>query len=190
MVHAIASTRTVKAGDMVLLDLCRLPQYENYRIGFSRVVSLRKPRPDEADKFRLGLEAYRIAAKLVRPGTPAEAPDLEARAFLDKHGLADTFVHRTGRGVGLEAAERPEIGAGDKTPLRPGMVVTIEPSVYQPDFAFHVEDTYLVTETGAECLTEVGRDLKVVPSGGGAGRGATGKRTAARAAPSVRRPRR
>jgi Xaa-Pro aminopeptidase len=176
MVHAIATTRTVRASDMVLLDLCRLPQYENYRIGFSRNVSLRKPRADEAEKFRLGLEAYRIAVQLVRPGTPAEAPDLEARAFLGKYGLADTFVHRTGRGVGLEAAERPEIGAGDKTPLRPGMVVTIEPSIYQADFAFHVEDTYLVTETGADCLTEVGRDLKVVPAGGGR----TGKRTAGR----------
>jgi Xaa-Pro aminopeptidase len=190
MVHAIATTRTVKAGDMVLLDLCRLPQYENYRIGFSRNVSLRKPRGDELDKFRLGLEAYRMAVKLVRPGTPAEAPDLEARAFLDKHGLGDTFVHRTGRGVGLEAAERPEIGAGDKTPLRPGMVVTIEPSIYQPDFAFHVEDTYLVTETGAECLTEVGRDLKVMPAGGNAGRGTTGKRTTAKARTPVSRSRR
>jgi Xaa-Pro aminopeptidase len=187
MVHAIATTRTVKAGDMLLLDLCRLPQYENYRIGFSRNVSLRKPSADEAAKFRLGLEAYWMAVKLVRPGIPAEAPDLEARAFLDKHGLGETFVHRTGRGVGLEAAERPEIGAGDKTPLRPGMVVTIEPSFYMADFAFHVEDTYLVTETGAECLTEVGRDLKFLKPVGGHGRAATSKRRAARARTPVRR---
>ena len=181
MVHAIATTRTVKAGDMILLDLCRMPQFENYRIGFSRNVSLRKPSADEAEMYRTVMEAYWLAVKAVRPGVPAEEPDLVARAFLEKHGLGDTFAHRTGRGVGIEVVEKPEIGAGDKTPLAPGMVITIEPSVYFPNFAVHVEDTYLVTEHGAECLTEVSRDLKVVKSGGGnTARAAKGKRKPAK----------
>lgn len=162
MVHALASTRTLRAGDVVLLDLCRIPQYQNYRIGFSRNVSLRTPSAGEADMYRITMEAYWKAVALVRPGVPAEAPDLAAREHLAKAGLGATFVHRTGRGVGIEVVERPEIGAGDKTPLAPGMVVTIEPSIYFPGFAVHVEDTYLVTDTGAECLTECPRGLKVV----------------------------
>jgi Xaa-Pro aminopeptidase len=162
MVHTLATTRVVRPGDMLMLDLCRVPQFQNYRIGFSRNVSLRRPTAEEADRYRITMEAYWKAVAAVRPGVPAEVPDLVAREHLDKRGLADTFVHRTGRGVGIEVVERPEIGAGDKTPLAPGMVVTIEPSIYFPGFAVHVEDTYLITGEGAECLTECPRDLKIV----------------------------
>jgi Xaa-Pro aminopeptidase len=99
---------------------------------------------------------------VLRLGVPAEQADLIAREFLDRHGLGETFVHRTGRGVGLEGAERPEIGAGDKTVLQPGMVVTVEPSIYMPNFAVHVEDTFLITQDGHEVLTPCPRELTCV----------------------------
>lgn len=162
MVHAIASTRPIAAGDVVLLDFCRIPQYQAYRIGFSRMASLRELSGAEQDMFQATMEAYDKAVGLLRPGVHAEEPDLAAREVLDRAGLGETFVHRTGRGVGLELVERPEIGAGDKTPLKPGMVVTIEPSIYYPDFAVHVEDTYLITNDGYECLTECPREFRRV----------------------------
>ena len=159
MVHALASTRTVTENDMVLLDFCRYPQFLGYRIGFSRMVSLRQLTKNEVEIYRTTLESFRLALSVLKPGVPAEEPDLIAREFLDKRGLGETFVHRTGRGVGLEGVERPEIGAGDKTPLAPGMVVTVEPSVYFPHFAVHVEDTFLITKDGYEVLTPCPRDL-------------------------------
>jgi len=162
MVHAVASSRRIKKGDVVLLDFCRPVQYMGYRVGFARMVSLRKPSRDEQDMFRITLESFRRAAALVRPGVKAGEPDIVAREVLAKAGLADTFVHRTGRGVGLENAERPEVQESDHTELRPGMVVTIEPSIYFSGFAVHVEDTFLVTRTGAEVLTRAPRELKVL----------------------------
>jgi Xaa-Pro aminopeptidase len=162
MVHAIASTRTIEDGDMVLLDFCRIPQAEGYRIGFARNVALRKPTSDEASMYAVAREAYKQAVALLRPGVLAEEPDLVARSILQKAGLGETFVHRTGRGVGLEGVERPEIGAGDKTQLREGMAVTIEPSFYYQGFAAHVEDTFLITSDGSECLTEAPRELNVL----------------------------
>jgi Xaa-Pro aminopeptidase len=110
--------------------------------------------------------SYDAALGVLKPGVPAEQPDLVAREMLERAGLADTFVHRTGRGVGLEGVERPELGAGDKTPLAPGMVVTVEPSIYYQGFAVHVEDTYLITETGYELLTKTPRDIRIVHSKG------------------------
>ncbi|HXV84553.1 MAG TPA: Xaa-Pro peptidase family protein [Candidatus Binatia bacterium] len=162
MVHALASTRVLTSNDMVLLDFCRYPQFLGYRIGFSRMVSLRQPTKRETEMMDLTMEAFRLSLSVLRPGIPAEEPDLIARAFLDRHGLGETFVHRTGRGVGLEGVERPEIGAGDKTPLQPGMVVTVEPSIYFPHFAVHVEDTFLITKDGYEVLTPCSRELRVV----------------------------
>jgi len=164
MVHALASTRAVQPGDMVLLDFCRYPQFLGYRIGFSRMASLRQPTKSESEMIATTMEAFRLSLSILKPGTPAEEPDLIAREFLDKHGLAETFVHRTGRGVGLEGVERPEIGAGDKTLLAPGMVVTIEPSIYFAGFAVHVEDTFLITPQGHEVLTPCPREIHVVPS--------------------------
>jgi Xaa-Pro aminopeptidase len=147
---------------MVLLDFCRYPQFLGYRIGFSRMVSLRQPSKSETEMIDLTMQAFRLSLSVLKPGVPAEEPDLIAREFLDKHGLAETFVHRTGRGVGLEGAERPEIGAGDKTLLQPGMVVTVEPSIYMPNFAVHVEDTFLITPDGHEVLTPCPRELAIV----------------------------
>jgi Xaa-Pro dipeptidase len=166
MVHALASTRRISEGDVVLLDFCRIPQLEHYRIGFSRNAALRDLSKREAEMFAVTMEAYRRAVEILRPGVRAEEPDLVAREVLDKAGLGETYVHRTGRGVGLEGVERPEIGAGDDTELRPGMVVTIEPSVYYPDFAAHVEDTFLITESGCECLTECPREVQVIRGAG------------------------
>jgi Xaa-Pro dipeptidase len=166
MIHALASTRAIERGDMVLLDFCRYPQFLGYRIGFSRMVSLRRPSKAEAEMYRTTMEAFRLSLSVLKPGIPAEQPDLIAREFLDRHGLGETFAHRTGRGVGLEPVERPEIGAGDKTVLQPGMVVTIEPSVYFANFAVHVEDTFLITADGHEVLTPCSRDLHMAEIAG------------------------
>jgi Xaa-Pro dipeptidase len=162
MVHGLASTRALEDGDMILLDFCRIPQAYGYRIGFARNVALRKPTSEEAHMYNVARDAYQQAVALLRPGVTAEEPDLVAREVLDKAGLSETFLHRTGRGVGLEGVERPEIGSGDKTKLSAGMVVTIEPSLYYQGFAAHVEDTFLITENGAECLTECARELHVL----------------------------
>lgn len=162
MVHAPASTRTISTGDVVLLDFCRIPQLDHYRIGFSRMAALRELSRVETEMTQIVFRAYDAALQVLKPGVPAEEPDLVARKILDEAGLGDTFVHRTGRGVGLEGVERPEIGAGDKTPLSPGMVVTIEPSIYYQNFAVHVEDTYLVTSNGCECLTRCPRDIRII----------------------------
>ena len=162
MIHALASTRTISEGDVVLLDFCRVPQLESYRIGFSRNVALRPLSAEEKDMYDVVMHSYDAALSALKPGLPAEGPDVIARDILETAGLADTFAHRTGRGVGLEGVEGPEIGAGDKRPLQPGMVVTVEPSVYYQGFAVHVEDTYLITEDGHELLTRCPREIKII----------------------------
>lgn len=159
MAHALASTRRITDDDVVLLDFCRLPQLHGYRIGFGRCMALRGLTNEERDIADVTDQALNASIEKLRPGVPAEEADIAARELLDREGLLESVVHRTGRGVGLEIAERPEIGIGDRTLLEPGMVVTAEPSVYYPNFAVHVEDTFLITEDGCELITECSRSL-------------------------------
>jgi Xaa-Pro aminopeptidase len=61
----------------------------------------------------------------------------------------DTMGHALGHTVGLFVHDVLTLG-----PLQPGMVITIEPGAYSSTEGLRVEDTYLVTETGCERLTE------------------------------------
>jgi Xaa-Pro aminopeptidase len=109
------------------------------------------------------LEAQMAAVHAVKDGVTAGEVDAAARKVLRSYGLDGAFVHSTGHGLGLEIHESPRLGRGDKTPLRAGMVVTIEPGVYfEGTGGIRIEDTVLVTATGCEILTPTTKDLRVL----------------------------
>jgi Xaa-Pro aminopeptidase len=57
--------------------------------------------------------------------------------------------------------EAPFLDVGDPSPIRPGMVLSVEPGIYIPGFAgFRHSDTVLVTEDGIEFLTYYPRALE------------------------------
>jgi Xaa-Pro aminopeptidase len=98
-------------------------------------------------------EAQDTAIKAMRPGLPiAEAYRL-ARDSFERHGVADHFTHALGHGIGLETHEAPSVGPLAKGELKPGMVVTVEPGLYYPEWGgIRWEYMVLVTEDGARTL--------------------------------------
>ena len=50
-----------------------------------------------------------------------------ARRPIEADGYGESFIHRTGHGIGLEAHEDPYIVTGNTDPLRAGMAFSIEP---------------------------------------------------------------
>ena len=75
--------------------------------------------------------------------------------------LENGFFHGLGHGVGLEVHEAPGMGRGSTGELLAGDVVTLEPGLYRQGFGgCRLEDLVLVTEDGAENLTDFPYDLK------------------------------
>jgi Xaa-Pro aminopeptidase len=75
--------------------------------------------------------------------------------------LADGFFHGLGHGVGLEVHEQPGMGRASHNALEAGDVVTVEPGCYRAGYGgVRLEDLVLVTENGAENLTQYPYDLE------------------------------
>jgi Xaa-Pro aminopeptidase len=71
------------------------------------------------------------------------------------------FFHSLGHGVGLEVHELPFLGRLAGLELVAGDVVTVEPGLYRQGFGgCRLEDLVLVTEDGAENLTDYPYDLQ------------------------------
>jgi Xaa-Pro aminopeptidase len=74
--------------------------------------------------------------------------------------LEEGFFHSLGHGVGLEVHEAPTLGRGPDQ-LVAGDVVTLEPGCYRPGFGgCRLEDLVVVTENGADVLTDFPYDLE------------------------------
>jgi Xaa-Pro aminopeptidase len=75
--------------------------------------------------------------------------------------LADGFFHGLGHGVGLEVHEEPGLGRLANQTLVAGDVVTVEPGLYRAGYGgVRLEDIVLVTEDGADVITDYPYDLE------------------------------
>lgn len=75
--------------------------------------------------------------------------------------LNEGFFHSLGHGVGLEVHEAPSLGRTRGDELVAGDVLAVEPGLYRPDIGgVRLEDLVLVTERGAETLTQYPYELE------------------------------
>lgn len=154
-------TRDRLGHQLVLIDMGA--SQEGYASDMTRMLHLGAPGKQALRMHRAVLEAQLAAIDAVAPGATAARVDRAARQVLKKHGMDKEFVHSTGHGLGLEIHEAPRLGKSDRTVLKPGMVITIEPGVYfEGTGGVRIEDTVLVTEKGCEILTPTSKELRVL----------------------------
>ncbi len=116
--------------------------------------------PDELYRkiYKIVLDANRKAISKIKPGVTCEKIDSVARDYIKKSGYGKYFDHGLGHGLGLEVHESPGFTPGDKTVLKPGMVITVEPGIYLPGrLGVRVEDVIIVTHDGCEVLSSSDR---------------------------------
>ena len=156
--HAQPTARRLEESELLLIDMGA--SLNGYSSDMTRVAYSGVPPRRIREVYKAVLEAQLAAVNAVHAGTTASKVDGTARGVLKQHELEREFVHSTGHGLGLEIHERPRIGRKDKTRLRAGMVITIEPGVYIDGLGgVRIEDTVLVTENGCEVLTPTSKEF-------------------------------
>lgn len=134
-----------------------------YKSDLTRVVVTGKVTAKFAEIYRAVLAAQALGIAAIRPGVKACDVDAEARASLEDAGFGPFFSHALGHGVGREIHEAPLLRQGCDVVLQPGMIVTVEPGVYLPDWGgVRIEDDVLVTPDGCEVLTRVPKSLDAI----------------------------
>lgn len=158
--HYRAGDRVLTAGDFVVLDFGGM--FCGYAVDLTRTITM-GPASDRQRRLLEDIAGAQDAAFAAsREGAPATDIDRAARDAMQRAGLADAFGHGTGHGLGLEVHERPRVAPfraelpGE--PLKPGMVFTIEPGAYFPEWGgARIEDDAALTASGAIWLTDVPR---------------------------------
>ena len=159
--HGRASSKRIEKGDFILIDFGSRAQ--GYHSDQTRTLVCGKPSSEQEKVYRIVREAHDKAIEKARAGIPIYEVDEAARDHIRKCGYDQYFGHGTGHGIGLAVHESPGINRENKDPIQQGMVFTIEPGIYIPDWGgVRIEDMIRVTSQGAEILTWLPTDLKLV----------------------------
>ncbi len=159
--HVHASDHPIASNELLLIDVGAM--VAGYASDMTRTHAVGKLNSKLRRMYHAVLEGQLAAISAVKSGVSCSSVDRAARAVLRGYGLDKLFIHSTGHGLGLEIHEPPRLGRKERTKLEPGMVVTIEPGVYQEGLGgIRIEDTVVVTDTACEILTATGKELVVL----------------------------
>jgi Xaa-Pro aminopeptidase len=132
-----------------------------YKSDLTRVLVTGKVTPKFERVYRTVLAAQERGIAALKPGATAGEVDAAARSVIEEAGFGRFFTHGLGHGIGLEIHENPFLRRENPVRLKAGMVVTIEPGIYLPDWGgIRIEDDVLVTPDGPEVLTRVPKSLE------------------------------
>lgn len=161
MPHGRASDKPIRSGELVTIDFGAVK--DAYHSDETVTISCGEPGVREREIHAIVKEAHDLAIQQVRPGLSCKELDAVARDYIREHGYGDYFGHGLGHGVGLEIHEKPTLSPRSEAVLEEGMVITIEPGIYIPDFGgVRIEDTLVVTAEGYRILTSADKQLLIL----------------------------
>ena len=113
--------------------------------------------------YDLVYTAQKRAIEAVKPGVTAKELYQKAYGYLTEKGFGKYIQHSLGHHIGLDIHELPKIFPFTEFTFEEGMVFTIEPGLYLPDFGgVRLEDMVRVTSSGAELLTSLPKEKRII----------------------------
>lgn len=151
VLHYNANNGPVRDGDLLLIDAAA--RVDGYTADVTRTFPASGRFTAEQRKiYEVVLASLDAGIRAARPGVHMHQVEAAARKVIDKAGYGDFFIHGIGHQLGIEVHDSTPDG-----PLKPGMVVTIEPGIYMPEkkLGIRIEDDVLIMRTGAKNMTSM-----------------------------------
>ena len=165
VLHYIENNQQCKAGDLILMDVAA--EYANYRSDLTRTFPVSGRFTErQAAVYNAVLRVKNAATKLLVPGTLWAEYHQAVGVIMTKEllglGLLDPadvnnqdpnkpaykkyFMHGTSHHIGLDTHDYGAL----KTPMKAGMVFTVEPGIYIPEegMGIRLEDNVVIQEKG------------------------------------------
>jgi len=157
--HARPGEHPIGKNEALLIDWGA--RFNFYNSDLTRAIFMGKISKKMRRMYEIVLEAGRRAIDAIKPGVEIKEVDRAAREYIASQGFGLRFGHGLGHGVGLEVHEAPTVGPKSKGRLRVGMVFTVEPAVYIPNWGgVRIEDTVRLTQRGCEVLSRLPKGLE------------------------------
>jgi Xaa-Pro aminopeptidase len=152
-----ARNRPIEAGELYIIDAWSC--YRGYWSDLSRVFAVSEPTPLQTEMYDWIADVLRGVQNEIRPGRDGTEiwawldARLREHPHLSKLGLRG----HGGHSIGTRAHEQPDINKDRGGVLETGMILCVEPSGYSPELnaGIRLENQFLVTDTGAELLSNI-----------------------------------
>ncbi|MDX2447599.1 MAG: aminopeptidase P family protein [Desulfobacterales bacterium] len=156
--HAIPGDRTWTKGEPLLFDWgARL---NGYCSDTSRTLVLGEADSTFQKVFQTVVDAQKKSIDAIRDGASTREVDRIARDHIENKGFKGKFGHGLGHGTGLAIHEAPRLSPLRDTVLKAGMLVTVEPGIYLPEWGgVRIENQVVVRDKSAEVLNTLDEDI-------------------------------
>jgi Xaa-Pro dipeptidase len=158
--HVMWSARRFGADETVALELAGVCR--RYTAGLARTMRLGKPDQALNDTAKAVLEGMEAVVAAIKPGVTGEAVEQAWRTVIARYGLKKESRIGYAMGIGYPpdwGEHTISLRQGDKSVLASGNTVHAILGMWMEGWGMEVSETILVTEGGAECLTQFPRAI-------------------------------
>jgi len=160
----------LRAGETIIVDVFPRGKESGYHADMTRTFVKGEPADAVEEWYDLTLEAQEAALEAIEAGVSGAAVhdavcdvyEAAGEPTLRSDEATETgFIHGTGHGIGLDVHEPPRLAPGGEK-LEAGMVVTVEPGLYDPGVGgVRIEDFVVVRENGCENPVDYRKNLTI-----------------------------
>lgn len=159
--HAVPGNKPIEKNKPLMIDMGLI--LNGYCSDMTRTIVIGEVDDHYRSIHQLVRRAQLSAINLIRPGATMRDIDRAARSVITNGGYGKNFGHALGHGVGLAVHEKPRLSSHSRMKFKAGMVVTVEPGIYIPNWGgVRLENMVVVTDDGCEILNRdtTGLDIK------------------------------
>jgi len=161
--HYIENNQPIKNNEMLLIDTGS--EWSNYAADITRMYSASAYSVRQKTVYDAVKDVQAMAIEMIKPGVSIQklqkAVTLQIGRFLkaeklinklDVHQIHAYYPHAVSHHLGLDVHDVADYSI----PLSEGMVITVEPGIYIPEWGIgvRIEDDILVTKSGAKVMSD------------------------------------